>query len=197
MLYIFTSDYYSIIVSVALFILIIICLILIHKITSLKEKVQILEIKNNYEKKVIVDKENTIPIKNISKEKKSYNNKKNDRKIELYKEVYPRKIEDNKAYTKNVLKENKITSPITIDNKEINITEFIPQNETNYLEEVSRKLKEEINNKPIELTEYEQEEELNAVISYKELLNKEDKTNKKEPDTKEFIDQLKKLRNSL
>jgi len=197
MLYIFTSDYYSIIVSVALFILIIICLILIHKITSLKEKVQILEIKNNYEKKVIVDKENTIPIKNISKEKKSYNNKKNDRKIELYKEVYPRKIEDNKAYTKNVLKENKITSPITIDNKEINITEFIPKNETNYLEEVSRKLKEEINNKPIELTEYEQEEELNAVISYKELLNKEDKTNKKEPDTKEFIDQLKKLRNSL
>ena len=197
MLYIFTSDYYSIIVSVALFILIIICLILIHKITSLKEKVQILEIKNNYEKKVIVDKENTIPIKNISKEKKSYNNKKNDRKIELYKEVYPRKIEDNKAYTKNVLKENKITSPITIDNKEINITEFIPKNETNYLEEVSRKLKEEINNKPIELTEYEQEEELNAVISYKELLNKEDKTNKKEPDTKEFIDQLKKLRNGL
>ena len=197
MLYIFTSDYYSIIVSVALFILIIICLILIHKITSLKEKVQILEIKNNYEKKVIVDKENTIPIKNISKEKKSYNNKKNDRKIELYKEVYPRKIEDNKAYTKNVLKENKITSPITIDNKEINITEFIPQNETNYLEEVSRKLKEEINNKPIELTEYEQEEELNAEISYKELKNKEDKTNKKEPDTKEFIDQLKKLRNSL
>ena len=52
MLSFLAMDYYSIIITVAFVILLIICLLLIHKVTSLKEKVELLEIKNNYERKV-------------------------------------------------------------------------------------------------------------------------------------------------
>lgn len=175
MLSFLAMDYYSIIITVAFVILLIICLLLIHKVTSLKEKVELLEIKNNYERKVIVDKENTISIKKISEEKKVSNN--------------------NPAKKEEKIIETPI--PNSYDNKELDIRDLSPNKEDNYLKEVSKKLQEEINHKPIELTDYEKEEESNAVISYKELLNKEEKTNIDKTDTNEFIEQLKKLRNSL
>ena len=60
---------------------------------------------------------------------------------------------------------------------------------------MSKSIQKELNSKRIQLTEYEQEEELNDIISYQELLNSKEK--EVNNDTKEFIEQLKKLRNSL
>ena len=60
---------------------------------------------------------------------------------------------------------------------------------------MSKSIQKELDSKPIQLTEYEQEEELNAIISYQELLNSKEKEDNNE--TKEFIEQLKNLRNSL
>lgn len=67
------------------------------------------------------------------------------------------------------------------------------------LEELSKKLDECLEPKTIELTEYEKKQEESAVISYKELLKLKDEIYpiNEEDDTKYFIEELKKFRNSL
>ena len=205
MLYFLKGTSINIITIVLLLILLIYCIYLISKINRLKKEIEDLNNKNVIEidKKLTYNDKNIIPIKNISNERKINNkNQQQQPKIELYKPEIPKKKEESKAYSKNVLKEiNRTTSPININNIEFNIDELVPNKkeiETNYLEEVSKKIQEEIDNKPIALTEYEQEEELNAIISYKELLNSnEKKSSIEDVDSEDFLEQLKKLRSSL
>ncbi len=205
MLYFLKGTSINIITIVLLLILLIYCIYLISKINRLKKEIEDLNNKNVIEidKKLTYNDKNIIPIKNISNERKINNkNQQQKPKIELYKPEIPKKKEESKAYSKNVLKEiNRTTSPININNIEFNIDELVPNKkeiETNYLEEVSKKIQEEIDNKPIALTEYEQEEELNAIISYKELLNSnEKKSSIEDVDSEDFLEQLKKLRSSL
>ena len=207
MLYYLKITIFNIILILLLFILSIVCITLLYIIKKLKEEIKELETKKIIDINKSNNIENIIPIKNISNNKKNTTNKDNQKKkIELYQPNYQLKKDNNinnKAYIKNTIKEYKTTSPISINNNEFNAKEFIrkeSKNNNDYLKEVSEKIKKEIESKPIELTEYEQEEELNAIISYKELLNsKEKETNieEKNNNQEEFIEQLKKLRNSL
>ena len=209
MLYFLKITSFNIITIILLLILSIYCLFLLVKIKELKNQIDSLNRnkKNSEVDKKIYNDNNIIPIKNISETKtlnnKNNNIKKNKPKIELYKPVYQNKKEENKAYSKNVLNErNKTTSPIEINNKEFNLDEYIQgkknnQSEKKYLEEVSKKINEVIESKPIELTEYEQEEELNAIISYQELLDSNEKNIQSNDNSEDFLEQLKKLRNSL
>lgn len=202
---------FNIITIMLLIILLIICVLLTIKINSLKRIIEILESSKKIDKQIMYDKDNTIPIKNISEQPnsnieknidketiKNNNLKKNQSKgkIEIYKPNYQNTKKDNKPYSKNILNEQKkTTSPVTINNNEFNVKDYVRSKNRNYLEEVSKSIQKELDSKPIQLTEYEQEEELNAIISYQELLNSKEKEDNNE--TKEFIDQLKNLRNSL
>lgn len=57
---------------------------------------------------------------------------------------------------------------------------------------------DELKPQTIELTDYEKDQEENAIISYQELLNVKDKINiLNDDETVDFIEELKKLRNSL
>lgn len=67
-----------------------------------------------------------------------------------------------------------------------------------YLKEISKKMADELKPQTIELTDYEKDQEENAIISYQELLNVKDKINiLNDDETVDFIEELKKLRNSL
>ena len=211
MLYFIQITSFNIITIILLIILLIICVLLTIKINSLKRIIEILESSKKIDKQITYDKDNTIPIKNISEKSnsnieeninketiKNNNLKKNQSKgkIEIYKPNYQNTKKDNKPYSKNILNEQKkTTSPVTINNNEFNVDDYVRNKNRNYLEEVSKSIQKELDSKPIQLTEYEQEEELNAIISYQELLNSKEKEDNNE--TKEFIDQLKNLRNSL
>ena len=217
MLYFLKISTFNIIIIIFLILTILFCIYLLNKIKNLKEEIKLLTESKKIEKKISYNDANIIPIKEIT-EKPQLNNKdinkqtqnnikknNNKNKIEIYKPNYQTKKENNKAYNKNILNErNKTTSPISINTKEFNINEYIQakninknQKEKNYLEEVSKKIKKEIESKPIELTEYEQEEELNAIISYQELLNSNEKNITSNDNSEDFLEQLKKLRNSL
>ena len=217
MLYFLKISTFNIIIIIFLILTILFCIYLLNKIKNLKEEIKLLTESKKIEKKISYNDANIIPIKEIT-EKPQLNNKdinkqtqnnikknNNKNKIEIYKPNYQTKKENNKAFNKNILNErNKTTSPISINTKEFNINEYIQakninknQKEKNYLEEVSKKIKKEIESKPIELTEYEQEEELNAIISYQELLNSNEKNITSNDNSEDFLEQLKKLRNSL
>ena len=102
-----------------------------------------------------------------------------------------------------------ITSPISLDVEKVsfNVDEFVKRDKStseistsDYLENISNAISEEIKPQTIELTGYEKEQEENAIISYKELLKASKSSNSvnvSQEDTSEFIEELKKLRNSL
>lgn len=68
-----------------------------------------------------------------------------------------------------------------------------------FIEEISKRLSEEVEPQTIELTDYEKRQEEEAIISYKELLKEKDRlykiTDDEEIDT--FIDELKEFRTNL
>lgn len=116
-------------------------------------------------------------------------------------------------YTKNVLKNlyaSGQTSPVNIgknsvDVPKIKVTSYVKQTEkketTNqeFIENISKRMEEELQPQTIELTDYEKRQEEEAIISYQELLKVKDKlykiTDDEEIDT--FIDELKEFRTDL
>lgn len=190
---------------------------------EIKEEEKKEQVKEIVKKKEETPKNNqtTKNIKQNSNKKETPKNK-----IELYQNsTYQNKVQNKysgqkkQAYTKNVLHDSpKITSPVSlnkeqVDKQDFNLNEFIPkeknnsriskkqeqENKHNYLNEISKQIAEELKPQTIELTEYEKEEEENAIISYQELLNVKDKisTTDNDDETIDFIEELKKLRNSL
>lgn len=124
---------------------------------------------------------------------------------------------NNKLYSKNVLHDSpKVTSPISLDVEKVSFKadEFVKKDKkrtfnegkkvdrisaSDYLREISNAIADEIKPQTIELTDYEKAQEENAIISYKELLNasKINNNDNIEEETLEFIEELKKFRNSL
>lgn len=94
-----------------------------------------------------------------------------------------------------------------LDFEEKEIKKEIPKLEENssnmsnqeFIEEISKRLAEEVEPQTIELTDYERRQEEEAIISYKELLKEKDRlykiTDDEEIDT--FIDELKEFRTNL
>ncbi len=118
----------------------------------------------------------------------------------------------SKPYSKNILHDSpSITSPISLDVEKVsfNADEFVKRDNiknnskistSDYLENISNAISEEIKPQTMELTGYEKEQEESAIISYKELLKASKSgngVNVSQEDTSEFIEELKKLRNSL
>ena len=68
---------------------------------------------------------------------------------------------------------------------------------TNYLEEVSNQLANELTPKTIELTDYEKIQEEQAIISYQELLSLKDKSQDNNNETNDYLEDLKEFRKLL
>ena len=149
------------------------------------------------------DKVDEIVKKDKSVEKINSTNNKKDRVKDTKTVVDSNK--HSKPYSKNILHDSpSITSPISLDVEKVsfNIDEFVKRDKStsDYLENISNAISEEIKPQTIELTGYEKEQEENAIISYKELLKASKSSNSvnvSQEDTSEFIEELKKLRNSL
>ena len=124
-------------------------------------------------------------------------------------------IEETGPYKKNVLREISArgqTSPVNIgkevvDIPKVQVTSYVkPEvkeegNNTNlsFVEEVSRKMEEEVKPQTIELTDYERQQEEEAIISYQELIKAKDRIYKITDDEEidSFIDELKEFRTNL
>lgn len=107
---------------------------------------------------------------------------------------------DNKAYNKNVLKDKRSyqTSPINIikDKKE----EVNKKENINFMENIAKKMEEELKPQTIELTDFEKKQEEEAIISYQELLSTaKDKVYQitDDEETTDFIEELKSFRSEL
>ena len=149
------------------------------------------------------DKVDEIVKKDKSVEKINSTNNKKDRVKDT--KIVVDSNKHSKPYSKNILHDSpSITSPISLDVEKVsfNIDEFVKRDKStsDYLENISNAISEEIKPQTIELTGYEKEQEENAIISYKELLKASKSSNSvnvSQEDTSEFIEELKKLRNSL
>lgn len=94
-----------------------------------------------------------------------------------------------------------------LDFEEKEIKKEIPKLEENssnmsnqeFIEEISKRLAEEVEPQTIELTDYEKRQEEEAIISYKELLKEKDRLYKITDDEEidAFIDELKEFRTNL
>ena len=87
----------------------------------------------------------------------------------------------------------------SLDKPNIKITNNKKSSNIDYLQEISNKMADELKPQTIELTDYEKIQEENAIISYKELITLKDQIMMLDDDdeTVNFIEELKKLRNSL
>ena len=154
------------------------------------------------------DKVDEIVKKDKSVEKINSTNNKKDRVKDT--KIVVDSNKHSKPYSKNILHDSpSITSPISLDVEKVsfNVDEFVKRDKStseistsDYLENISNAIYEEIKPQTIELTGYEKEQEENAIISYKELLKASKSSNSvnvSQEDTSEFIEELKKLRNSL
>ena len=132
-------------------------------------------------------------------------------------------IEETGPYKKNVLRELSArgqTSPVnigssTVDISKVKVTSYVKKeddeevskrnekidemdNQT-FIEEISKRMEDELKPQTIELTDYEKKQEEEAIISYQELLKAKDRiyriTDDEEIDT--FIDELKEFRTNL
>ena len=154
------------------------------------------------------DKVDEIVKKDKSVEKINSTNNKKDRVKDT--KIVVDSNKHSKPYSKNILHDSpSIISPISLDVEKVsfNVDEFVKRDKStseistsDYLENISNAISEEIKPQTIELTGYEKEQEENAIISYKELLKASKSSNSvnvSQEDTSEFIEELKKLRNSL
>lgn len=111
------------------------------------------------------------------------------------------------SYVKEEPKHEVKTEQQKLDFEEKDIKKELPKLEENssnmsnqeFIEEISKRLSEEVEPQTIELTDYEKRQEEEAIISYKELLKVKDRlykiTDDEEIDT--FIDELKEFRTNL
>lgn len=127
-------------------------------------------------------------------------------------------IEQTGPYSKNVLRElsRGQTSPVNIGNSTVDIprpkvTSYVKPEETQkeeninevdnktFIEEISKRMEDEIKPQTIELTDYEKKQEEEAIISYQELLKAKDRVYKITDDEEidSFIDELKEFRTNL
>lgn len=123
-------------------------------------------------------------------------------------------------YKKNVLREisaRSQTSPVnignsTVDMPKVKVTSYVKHEKNNeeknnnynvdnktFVEEISKKMEEELKPQTIELTDYEKKQEEEAIISYQELLKVKNRTYRINDDEEieTFIDELKDFRNDL
>ena len=114
-------------------------------------------------------------------------------KLELERrEILERKIINNKE---DIIPIESISKDI-ISNPTNNIKKQDKNISKEYFKELTNKIAT-AKQQPIKLTSYEQEQENNAIISYQELKKKENTNTIDKIETKEFIEILKNLRNSL
>lgn len=127
-------------------------------------------------------------------------------------------IEQTGPYSKNVLRElsRGQTSPVNIGNSTVDIprpkvTSYVKPEEIKkeeninevdnktFIEEISKRMEDEIKPQTIELTDYEKKQEEEAIISYQELLKAKDRVYKITDDEEidSFIDELKEFRTNL
>lgn len=147
---------------------------------------------------------------------------KEEENIEEILESLP-EIEETGPYKKNVLRElsaRSQTSPVnignsTVDVPKVKVTSYVKKEENKekinkvkkidemdnqtFIEEISKRIEDEMTPQTIELTDYERKQEEEAIISYQELLKVKDKlyniTDDEEIDN--FIDELKEFRTNL
>ena len=215
--------------NIALFLIMILffnTLVLLLKNQKLTQELNNLKTLNNtlIRKKIIEnpskEKVKEKKIAKLEKEKKDQEVLNNmNKEVEIKKET--KSIDSLEKQPINKVKiNNKITSPIQLENESIspklakstfNLNEYIKKsnhninqnnhpttkNNKDYLKEISDKMARELHPQTIELTDYEKEQEENAIISYQELLAFKDKITKEESEALEFIEELKNFRNSL
>ena len=129
-------------------------------------------------------------------------------------------ITESGPYKKNVLREISArgqTSPVnigksTVDIPKVKVTSYVKEEKNvkkeekinemdnqSFIEEISKRMEDELKPQTIELTDYEKRQEEEAIISYQELLKAKDRIYKinddEEIDT--FIDELKEFKKNL
>lgn len=172
------------------------CLYFYNEQKKLKQRISELEIetKTILERKILTSKCDIVSINKLSVEEKEQPKKEptietskpkiekedtsNSIKYEKYKAkpIYSYEI-PNDYKINNKVESNNISTSIFnpsdfISNRTYNKPIKVNNNQsTDYLQELSNKLNEEITPKTIELTDYEKDQEEHAIISYKELLS--------------------------
>lgn len=182
-------------------------------------KMELTRVNNNSDKNIhddlIIKEEVTDVEKDKSLDEKFILEEKKEEDITEILEDLP-EIEETGPYKKNVLREISArgqTSPVNIgmgavDMPKVNVSNYVKKEEKNnidevdnqtFIEEISRRMEDEVKPQTIELTEYERKQEEEAIISYQELLKTKDRmykiTDDEEIDT--FIDELKEFRTNL
>lgn len=188
-----TSDF--VLIFLLITVLVFFCLYIYNDNKKLKEQIEELRKENRslLEKKILKQENiDSISIKNISTEKSN--------------------IDTNKILNQQIIEKEQISvqnqSSQEINNnlqQNFNLNEFInkktipTENNYDYLQALSEKINEELRPQTIELTDYEKRQEEQAVISYKELLKCKDNSSTldSKQETINFIEELKRLRNSL
>ena len=170
---------------------------------------------NNNLSNISLEKEDTKDKEEITNPIEEIDTLINDNKEEEVKANKPPSYETNNialgAYQRNILDRlgpRGQTSPVnigksTVDVPKVKVTSYVKEHNNtdnkNYLEQVSKKLAEEIEPQTIELTEYEKKQEEEAIISYQELIKNKDRLYKIDDDEEieSFIDELKNFRTNL
>lgn len=172
------------------------CLYFYLEQKKLKQRISELEIetKTILERKILTSKNDIVSIDKLSIETKEQTKKENvieQPKPKVQKENITNSIKYEKykakpIYSYEILNDYKINNKVTENNISTSIfnpSDFISNRTynnpikvnnnqfTDYLQELSNKLNEEVTPKTIELTDYEKDQEEHAVISYQELLS--------------------------
>ena len=108
---------------------------------------------------------------------------------------------------------NNLQAHANLNSEQLNFQDFIQEQEErkivntriqnqpmDYLQNLSKKLEEEIKPQTIELTDYEKRQEENAIISYQELLSSHENQSQKEEkydEEQKILEELKRFRDDL
>lgn len=160
-----------------------------------KEKVE----KKLYQKNVFHEKPNiTSPVSLTKIENDNFELNDFIKNNELKIDTNKKKLTNDEINKKIILKDEK-KEPNINKIEHSKITDSKINNNIEYLQEISNKIAEELKPQTIELTDYEKLQEENAIISYKELITLKDTIMMldDEDETINFIEELKRLRNSL
>lgn len=187
----------------------------IGEISKYEDMEESVDIEKNVEmKKSVVcrdnieDKIKLKEVNDLSEEVVEFEKRGNNNSDELVNSDYIKGILDNSS---KILSSDSIDSEIiNIERASFNLDEFVKDNgkvnnknsssqinKDDYLNEISKRMAEELAPQTIELTDYEKDQEDNAIISYQELLSVKNNVSILEEDDIDFIEELKKLRNSL
>lgn len=190
------------------------CIYLYYNNRKLNQIIDELRSRDKYEYEKNVLKEDIVDIEDIS-----YKMDNIDIGVRNCKASYNDNIEekknvavdiDNIKVKKSKLQNDDVKNNMSIsDNNKFVIEDFIMKDKyisrkldnsdmnSEYLSEISKEIESNMVPQTIKLTDYEQQQEDNAIISYKELLNINNRDEVINDDTVEFIEELKKFRNNL